>query len=81
MHALDFILVLFSFVYDACALDRGREHHRLRAHPAIVVSMRAGCWALLFTCAWWIGLWDWHAVGSWDIGPIAIYSRSQRAFI
>ena len=25
------------------------------------------------TCAWWIGLWDLHAVRSWDIGSIAFY--------
>jgi hypothetical protein len=29
--------------------------------------------ALLFTCAWWIGLWDLHAVMVWDIGSIAFY--------
>jgi hypothetical protein len=29
--------------------------------------------ALLFTCAWWIGLWDLHAVRSWTIGSIAFY--------
>ena len=29
--------------------------------------------ALLFTCARWIGLWDLHAVRSWDIGSIAFY--------
>jgi hypothetical protein len=29
--------------------------------------------ALLFTCAWWIGLWDLHAVRSWGIGSIAFY--------
>jgi hypothetical protein len=29
--------------------------------------------ALLFTCAWWIGLWDLHAVKSWGMGSIAFY--------
>jgi hypothetical protein len=29
--------------------------------------------ALLFTCAWWIGLWDLHAANSWSIGSIAFY--------
>jgi hypothetical protein len=29
--------------------------------------------ALLFTCAWWIGLWDLHAVTSWNVGSIAFY--------
>jgi hypothetical protein len=29
--------------------------------------------ALLFTCAWWIGLWDLHTLELWDIGSIAFY--------
>ena len=28
---------------------------------------------LLFTCAWWIGLWDLHVVATWDVGSIAFY--------
>jgi hypothetical protein len=29
--------------------------------------------ALLFTCAWWIGLWDLRTLKIWDIGSIAFY--------
>ena len=29
--------------------------------------------ALLFTCAWWIGLWDLHVVTTWGVGSIAYY--------
>lgn len=29
--------------------------------------------ALLFTCAWWIGLWDLRALKSWGIGTIGFY--------
>ena len=77
MHAFDFILVLFSFVYAAAV-----THVLSTAGEIIIASKRirlswfnAG-WmlvALLFTCAWWIGLWDLHAVTSWSIGSIAFY--------
>jgi hypothetical protein len=31
------------------------------------------CAALLFTCAWWIGLWDLHTVAAWSVGSIAFF--------
>jgi len=77
MHAFDFILVLFSFVYAAAV-----THVLSTAGEIIIASKRirlswfnAG-WmlaALLFTCAWWIGLWDLHEVKSWDTGSILFY--------
>ena len=67
MHAFDFILVLFSFV-NAAAIT-----HLLSTAGEIIIAAKrirlswfnAG-WmlvGLLFACAWWIGLWDLHAVG------------------
>ena len=77
MHAYDFILILFSFVYAAAI-----THVLSTAGEIIIASKRirlswfnAG-WmlaSLLFTCAWWIGLWDLHAVTSWSVGSIAFY--------
>ena len=77
MHAYDFILILLSFVYAAAV-----THLLSTAGEIIIASKRvqfswfnAG-WmlaALLFTCAWWIGLWDLHTMGVWDIGSIAFY--------
>jgi hypothetical protein len=77
MHAFDFILVLFSFVYAAAI-----THLLSTAGEIIIASKRvrlswsnAG-WmfaALLFTCAWWIGLWDLHAETIWSVGSIAFY--------
>ena len=77
MHSYDFILILFSFVYAAAV-----THLLSTAGEIIIASKRirlswlnAG-WmlaTLLFTCAWWIGLWDLHAVKVWDIGSIAFY--------
>ena len=77
MHAYDFILILLSFVYAAAV-----THVLSTAGEIIIASKRvrlslfnAG-WmlaALLFTCAWWIGLWDLHTVTVWHIGSIAFY--------
>jgi len=77
MHPYDFILILLSFVYAAAV-----THVLSTAGEIIIASRRlrlswlnAG-WmlaALLFTCAWWIGLWDLHAVRIWDVDSIALY--------
>ena len=72
MHAYDFILILFSFVYAAAVT------HLLSTVGEIIIASRrlrlswlnAG-WmlaALLFTCGWWIGLWDLHVAKAWGIG-------------
>jgi hypothetical protein len=77
MHAHDFILILFSFVYAAAVT------HLLSTIGEIIIAskrlrlswLNAG-WmlaALLFTCAWWIGLWDLHVVRTWGVGSIAFY--------
>ena len=77
MHAFDFILVLFSFVYAAAI-----THILSVAGEIIIASKRvrfswfnAGwmCAALLFACAWWIGLWDLHMVEAWSVGSIAFH--------
>lgn len=77
MHAYDFILILFSFVYAASV-----THLLSVAGEIIIASKRvrlswfnAG-WmlaGLLFTCAWWIGMWDLHTVPVWSVGLIAFY--------
>jgi hypothetical protein len=77
MHPYEFILVLLSFVYAAAV-----THLLSTAGEIIIASKRIrlswvnACWmcaALLFTCAWWIGLWDLHAVAVWNVGAIAFY--------
>lgn len=77
MHAYDFILVLLSFVYAAAIT------HLLSTAGEIIIAAKrirlswfnAGwmCAALLFACAWWIGLWDLHTAGTWSVGSIAFY--------
>src|SRR5262249_36479693 len=77
MHAYDFMLVLFSFVYAAAV-----THVLSTAGEMIIASKRvrfswfnAGwmCAALLFTCAWWIGLWDLHTTSILSVGSVAFY--------
>ena len=77
MHAYDFILVLLSFVYAAAV-----THVLSTAGEIIIASKRvrlswinAGwmCATLLFTCGWWIGLWDLHTVTVWSVGAVAFY--------
>ena len=77
MCAFDFILILFSFVYAAAIT------HVLSTAGEIIIEAKrirlswfnAG-WmlaTLLFTCGWWIGLWDLHSRTSWHIGSIAFF--------
>lgn len=77
MHAFDFILILLSFVYAAAIT------HLLSTAGEIIIAAKrirlswfnAG-WmlvALLFACAWWIGLWDLHVVTNWGVGSVAFY--------
>ena len=77
MHAYDFVLILFSFVYAAAV-----THLLSTAGEIIIASKRlrlswfnAG-WmlaTLLFTCAWWIGLWDLRTMRIWGVGSVAFY--------
>ena len=77
MHAYDFILILLSFVYAAAVTHvLSTAGEIIIAPKRIRLSLLNAGWmlaALLFTCAWWIGLWDLHTVTVWDIGSIAFY--------
>ena len=77
MHAFDFIVLFFSFVYAAAIT------HVLATTGEIIIEakrirlswLNAG-WmlvSLLATCAWWIGLWDLREVKVWTIGLIAFF--------
>ena len=77
MHAYDFILILLSFVYAAAV-----THVLSTAGEIIIASKRvrlswfSAGWmfvSLLFSCGWWIGLWDLHTITTWSIGSIALY--------
>ncbi len=77
MHAYDFILILFSFVYAAAVTQLlSTAGEIIIASRRIRLSWLNAGWmlaALLFTCAWWIGLWDLHVVTAWGVGTIAFY--------
>lgn len=74
MHAFDFIMVLFSFVYAAAIT------HVLATAGDIIMAARrirlswlnAG-WmlvALVSTISWWIGLWDMRETRAWDMPTV-----------
>jgi len=77
MHAYDFILILFSFVYAAAVTQLlSTAGEIIIASKRIRLSWLNAGWmlaALLFTCAWWIGLWDLHVVKTWDVASVAFY--------
>jgi hypothetical protein len=77
MHAYEFILILFSFVYAAAVTHvLSTVGEIIIASKRLRLSLLNAGWmlaALLFTCAWWIGLWDLHVVRVWGIGSIALY--------
>lgn len=77
MHAYDFILILFSFVYAAAITQLlSTAGEIIIASKRVRFSWFNAGWmlaSLLFTCAWWIGLWDLHTVRTWNIGSIAFH--------
>jgi hypothetical protein len=77
VHAYDFILILFSFVYAAAVTQLlSTAGEIIIASKRIRLSLLNAGWmfaALLFTCAWWIGLWDLHVVKRWDVASVAFY--------
>jgi hypothetical protein len=77
MHAFDFVVLFFSFVYAAAVA------HVLATTGEIVIaakrikisSLNAG-WmlaSLFLTCSWWIGFWDLHDIKVWPIGLVGIF--------
>jgi hypothetical protein len=77
MHAYEFILILFSFVYAAAVTQLlSSAGEIIIASKRVRLSWFNAGWmlaALLFTCAWWIGLWDLRTVRAWNVGSIAFY--------
>ena len=59
-----------------CAADKPHAPHRrsrLQAHPAIVVQCGLDVSRAALHLRVVDGLWDLHAVRSWDVGSIAFY--------
>jgi hypothetical protein len=77
MHAFDFIVLLFSFVYAAAVAQvLGTAAEIVIAAKRIRLSWLNAGWmlmSLLMTCAWWIGLWDLHDLKEWTIGVIGFF--------
>lgn len=77
MHAFDFIVLLFSFVYAAAVAQiLGTAGEIVIASGRLKISWLNAGWmliSLLVTCAWWIGLWDLRGIKVWTIGLIAFF--------
>lgn len=77
MHAFDFIVLFFSFVYAAAIA------HILATVGELVIEAKrvAFSWlnagwmlvALLATASWWISTWDLHDQKAWPVGLIAFF--------
>ena len=76
MHAFDFIMLLFSFVYAAAVV-----HFLATLGDLIIASKRvrfswfnAGWMAtsLIAVIAWWVGSWDLHTLRQWDVPTIFV---------
>ena len=77
MHAFDFIILLFSFVYAASVAQiLSTTGEIVIASTRLKISWLNAGWmlvALLVNCAWWIGLWDLHVITVWTNGLIAFF--------
>ena len=77
MHALDFIMILLSFVYAAAVT------HLLATAGDIAIALKrvsfswlnAGWMAvsLLTVAAWWIGLWDLRGKDVWSMDALGLF--------
>jgi hypothetical protein len=77
MHAFDFIVLLFSFVYAAAVAQiLGTTGEIVIASDRLQISWLNAGWmllSLLVTCAWWIGLWDLREIRVWTTGLTAFF--------
>jgi hypothetical protein len=76
MHAFDYIILLFSFVYAAAV-----THILTTVGDMVIAASRVkfswlnGGWmacVLAAVIAWWIGTWDLRSQQTWDMATIAI---------
>jgi hypothetical protein len=77
MHAFDYVVLFFSFVYAGAIM------HLLATAAEIVIAggrvkrswLNAG-WmvtTLLGTSSWWIGMWDLRGQASWSMAMICLF--------
>ncbi|HEY3813828.1 MAG TPA: hypothetical protein VGL66_11435 [Caulobacteraceae bacterium] len=77
MHAFDYVVLFFSFVYAGAIM------HLLATAAEIVIAGKRvrrswlnGGWmlvTLLATSSWWIGMWDLRGQQAWSMGLIALF--------
>ena len=84
MHAFDFIVLFFSFVYAAAIA------HVLSSVGEIVIEAKRirlswlnGGWmlvSLLGTASWWISMWDLHEMKAWTMPIVGFFFLMASAF-
>lgn len=77
MHALDFIMILLSFVYAAAVTHLlGTAGDIAIALKRVTFSWLNAGWmmvSLLTVAAWWIGLWDLRGKDVWSMGALGLF--------
>jgi hypothetical protein len=75
LHAFDYVITLFAFVYALAVAhllttvaELVRERARVRFSWLNAAWMCVGLFVIL---AWWIGMWDMRALPSWSVPMIA----------
>jgi hypothetical protein len=84
MHAFDFILILFSFVYAAAVTQvLSSTGDIVIEAKRIKLSMINAGWmlvSLLAICSWWISFWDMRAITIWSVADIGFEFAAAAAF-
>src|SRR5256885_16103939 len=84
MHAFDFILILFSFVYAAAVTQvlSSTGDIVIEAKRIKLSTINAG-WmlvSLLAICSWWISFWDMRTITIWSVADIGFEFAAAAAF-
>jgi hypothetical protein len=84
MHAFDFILVLFSFVYAAAVTQILSSAGEIVIEAKrITLSLINAGWmlvSLLAICSWWISFWDMRTIKVWTVANIGFEFGAAAAF-
>lgn len=77
MHAFDFVIMLYSFVYAlALAQILSTVGDMIRAGKRLRYSWINAGWmmnVLLAIVAWWLSLWDLRAEQRWDMAIVLVF--------
>ena len=85
MTAFEHVMTLVSFVFALAVTHLLTFFIALvRAGSRVRYSFAHAAWvalSLLLILAWWLGMWDFHALKSWDVGTIGFTLGSIICYI